>query len=153
MILGFSCGNVKRVDTTEMKQLIKDSKIRKITDAEIVSKANSIGLALRDSLANNLEYYCSQKISNNNYKLELQNFNVPFKSSFPKITEVFENYKLAHLNNQLAPENIQKINDTLIVFSFPISKSWKNAQKCDKQLALIYLNKRQIVQAFESIKK
>jgi hypothetical protein len=49
-----SCGQVKRVDTAEVKQLMSDYKIKKVNQEEIIDKANTLGKSISEKFNGNL---------------------------------------------------------------------------------------------------
>jgi hypothetical protein len=138
----FACGNVKRVDTAEVKRRMNDYKVRKIVDADIMYTAETWGQQLKTDLMAKPEELCKS-----NFKLEeahVQALTAPFKVADPnpKIQQVISAYIFAAENKQTVPDNMQKINDSTVLYSFQTNAK---SNKCNASLVLLYLPNRVIV--------
>jgi uncharacterized Zn finger protein len=147
-----SCGQVKRVDTAEVKQLMSDYKIKKVSQEEIIDAANSLGKSLSEKLNGNLNIECGDKITMEGTEIELIELSLVSEESLKngKIGEILEAYKYSKDQKQTIGDNIQKVNDTLYLYSFPINSNSLVYKNCKKDLGLIMLSKKALV---KSIKK
>jgi hypothetical protein len=141
-ILCFSCGNVKRVDTAEVKRRMNDYKVRKIVDADIMYTAEVWGQQLKADLLSKPEQLCTT-----NFKLEEARIEVLFPpfavaDPNPKIQKILSAYTFANTNKETVPDNMQKINDSTVLYSF--QTNFQSA-KCKASLVLLYLPNREIV--------
>jgi hypothetical protein len=148
----FSCGQIKRVDTAEVKQLMSDYKIKKVSQEEIIDAANNLGKSLSEKLNGNLNIECSDKINIDNTEIELVDMSLVSVESLKngKIGEILEAYKYSKEQKQTIGDNIQKVNDTLYLYSFPINATSLVYKNCKKDLGLIMMQKKALV---KSIKK
>lgn len=147
-----SCGQVKRVDTAEVKQLMSDYKIKKVNQEEIIDAANSLGKSLSEKFNGNLNIECGDKITMEGTEVELIDLSLVSEVSLKngKIGEILEAYKYSKDQKQTISDNIQKVNDTLYLYSFPINSNSLIYKNCKKDLGLIMLSKKALV---KSIKK
>lgn len=153
MIFGlFSCGQVKRVDTAEVKQLMADYKIKKVNQEEIIDVANTLGKTISEKFNGNLNIECGDKISVDGTEVELIDLSLVTAETLKngKIGEILEAYKYSKEQKQTIGDNIQKVNDTLYLYSFPIQVSSLVYKNCRKDLGLIMMPKKALV---KSIKK
>jgi hypothetical protein len=67
-----------------------------------------------------------------------------------KIGEILEAYKYSKEQKQVIGDNIQKVNDTLYLYSFPIQENALVYKNCHKDLGLIMMSKKVLV---KSVKK
>jgi hypothetical protein len=140
--LCFACGNVKRVDTAEVKRRMNDYKVRKIVDADIMYTAEIWGADLKANLLAKPEQLCNANFIIEEAKVEV--LSPPFKVSDPnpKIQEVLAAYTFADNNKQSVPDNMQKINDSTVIYSFQTNL---HEAKCKASLVLLYLPNREII--------
>ncbi|MCP9757608.1 hypothetical protein EGI26_20795 [Lacihabitans sp. CCS-44] len=148
----FSCGQVKRVDTAEVKQLMADYKIKKVNQEEIIDMANTLGKSISEKFNGNLNIECGDKISVDGTEVELIDLSLVTAETLKngKIGEILEAYKYSKEQKQTIGDNIQKVNDTLYLYSFPIQVSSLVYKNCRKDLGLIMMPKKALV---KSIKK
>lgn len=147
-----SCGQVKRVDTAEVKQLMSDYKIKKVNQEEIIDVANTLGKSISEKLNGQLNIECGDKITLDGTEIELIDLSLVTAESMKngKIGEILEAYKYSKEQKQTIGDNIQKVNDTLYLYSFPINANALVFKNCKKDLGLIMMPKKGLV---KSIKK
>lgn len=147
-----SCGQVKRVDTAEVKQLMADYKIKKVNQEEIIDKANTLGKSISDKFNGNLNIECGDKITLEGTEVELIDLSLvtPEVLKNGKIGEILEAYKFSKEQKQVIGDNIQKVNDTLYLYSFPINANALVYKNCKKDLGFIMMSKKALV---KSVKK
>lgn len=153
LLLGlFSCGQVKRVDTAEVKQLMSDYKIKKVNQEEIIDVANTLGKAISEKFNGQLNIECGDKINLEGTEIELIDLSLVTAETMKngKIGEILEAYKYSNEQKQAIGDNIQKVNDTLYLYSFPINSNSLVYKNCNKDLGLIMMSKKALV---KSIKK
>jgi hypothetical protein len=68
------------------------------------------------------------------------------------VQQLIEAYQYSYQNKQEAGNNLQKINDSVYVFSFPISAKTTIFNSCKKQLALAFLSKSSLIKSHLSEK-
>ena len=148
----FSCGQVKRVDTAEVKQLMSDYKIKKVNQEEIIDVANTLGKAISEKFNGQLNIECGDKITLEGTEIELIDLSLVTDETMKngKIGEILEAYKYSKEQKQAIGDNIQKVNDTLYLYSFPINTNSLVYKNCKKDLGLIMMPKKALV---KSIKK
>jgi hypothetical protein len=147
-----SCGQVKRVDTAEVKQLMADYKIKKVNQEEIIDKANTLGKSISEKFNGNLNIECADKITLEGTEVELIDLSLLTAEELKngKIGEILEAYKYSKEQKQVIGDNIQKVNDTLYLYSFPIQENALVYKNCHKDLGLIMMSKKVLV---KSVKK
>jgi hypothetical protein len=147
-----SCGKVKRVDTAEVKQLMSDYKIKKVNQEEIIDVANTLGKSISDKFNGELNIECADKITLEGTEIELIDLSLvtPEALKNGKVGEILEAYKFSKEQKQLIGDNIQKVNDTLYLYSFPIKTNSLVYKNCKKDLGFIMMSKKALV---KSVKK
>jgi hypothetical protein len=132
--------HVKRVDNTEIREMIKSEKILKITDKEMVIEASSLGLEIKDSLLKSADPCSVKQIGST--KISFLASPSALQDKNKKLREVIEAYAYAEETKTAAPDNVQKINDSTIVYTFMNTKAKSD---CLNQIALLYLSKKTLV--------
>jgi uncharacterized Zn finger protein len=147
-----SCGQVKRVDTAEVKQLMADYKIKKVNQEEIIDVANTLGKSISTKLNGSLNIECGDKIQIDGVDIELIQLSLLTEAELKngKKGEILEAYKYSKEQNQAIGDNIQKLNDTAYLYTFPITTSALINKNCKKDLGLVLMPKKNLV---KSIKK
>lgn len=146
-----SCGGVERVDTTKIKAQMESSKIKRITPAQINSQVENWGNEISKTLTAAFE----QEMKNANqarieeicqlkkiklmdslaaeYKVKIRLLGMPDSESkmlYPKEKEVLSAY-IYNAENKLPMEkNIQRIGDSLYVYTSPIAAQKGIAKLC-----------------------
>jgi hypothetical protein len=137
-----SCGNVKRVDTAEVKRRMNDYKVRKISDADILYTAEIWGQQLKKDLLANPKQLCEKNLIVEGARIN--GLVLPYKveGNNPKIQQVLDAYSFSAESKQILPDNMQKVNDSTVLYSF--QTNFQSA-KCKASLVLLYLPNREIV--------
>ena len=150
-ILLVSCGQIRRVDTAEVKQLMADFKIKKVNQEEIIEEANVIGTSISEKFNGNLNIECSDHILFEGKDIQLIDLNLLNDADLKngKIGEILEAYKFSKDQKEIIGNNIQKVNDTLYLYSFPINPNALIYKNCKKDLGLIMLPKKALVKAIK----
>ncbi|RIV27436.1 hypothetical protein DYU11_03780 [Fibrisoma montanum] len=181
VFVGLSC-NPERVQyTKELKQEMADMKIKRVTNADLVSTVDNLGAKitavaqreLADQLAKTTDparqaAFCAlqnlpktQAIAKN-YGLTIQllgEADVQNKALSPKEREVLDAYLYNAEQNLPQISNIQKINDTLFIYNNPIPESNPICQTCfgnqKEKLAVwrLAFSKREVIRRINSKKK
>jgi hypothetical protein len=140
------------VDTAEVKQLMADYKIKKVNQEEIIDKANTLGKSISEKFNGNLNIECADKITLEGTEVELIDLSLLTAEELKngKIGEILEAYKYSKEQKQVIGDNIQKVNDTLYLYSFPIQENALVYKNCHKDLGLIMMSKKVLV---KSVKK
>ncbi|MCP9768063.1 hypothetical protein EGI22_09070 [Lacihabitans sp. LS3-19] len=146
-----SCGNVKRVDTAEVKEHMAEYKIRKVSKIDILEAANKLGKSISEKVNGDFNIECVDALTLENQKVELLNLSFLNEESLKngKIGEILEAYKFSKEQNQALGENLQIVNDTLYFYTFPIKKEALVFKNCEKDLGVIYLSKQQLIKSIK----
>ena len=129
IFLVWSCSDGK-VDTTKIKQEMKEREIRVIPEAKIISRTLTLGDSLVNSLGEDQgfdglgepvknwqvgddEIICSIYALDKSYELS------------QKEAGVFETYKYSAVNGLKADPNAQRIDDNTMVFNKPLTRDDK----------------------------
>lgn len=144
LLAGFmttACGNVERLDTSQVKEMVKNDKIRKVSEADITTKVNELGATLADSLTNELAKTenCNWETNallnqlKKEYGLEIRLLGMPDtqnKTLLPKEAEILQAYAYNAENKLSIGSNVQKIDDARILYTTSIKKESGIAEKC-----------------------
>ncbi|MFN3851016.1 MAG: hypothetical protein ACK4NY_16390 [Spirosomataceae bacterium] len=151
VVIGWSCGSVERVDTTKIKAQMEASKIKRITPAQINNQVEKWGSEMSKALtasfekemktANQarIEEICQlKKIKlmdsiSTEYKVKIRLLGMPDSQSkmlYPKEKEVLDAYIYNAENKLPMGDNIQRIGDSLYVFTSPIPAQKGVAKLC-----------------------
>jgi hypothetical protein len=146
-----SCGNVKRVDTAEVKERMAESKIKKVSKIDILEAANNLGKLISDKINSDFNLECIDTLILENQKVEILNLSLLSEKSLKngKIGEILEAYKYSKEQNQTLGENLQVVNDTLYLYTFPIRKEASIFKKCEKDLGVVYLSKQKLIKSIK----
>ncbi|MFN3587843.1 MAG: hypothetical protein ACK4UP_00575 [Spirosomataceae bacterium] len=139
-----SCGQVKRVDTAEVKKHINDYKIVKVDNATINLQAEKFGrgvvdsvyrilisnpticqlseIALVDSLQKNSRIHISLRTSQ-----QLQNTS---DTLYPQERSILEAYQYSFENKLRMDDNLQRIVDTLFIYTRPVLTEKTRISSC-----------------------
>ncbi len=146
-----SCGNVKRVDTAEVKERMAESKIKKVNKIDILEAANNLGKLISEKINGDYNIECIDTLILENQKVEILNLSLLSEKSLKngKIGEILEAYRYSKEQNQALGENLQVVNDTLYLYTFPIKKEALVFKKCQKDLGIVYLSKQQLIKSIK----
>jgi hypothetical protein len=142
LMLCLSCGNVRRVDTAEVKRRMSDYKVRKISTEDIMSEADAWGQSLKADFAQNPEQLCNL-VKTDSMKVEIVFFDKKLvKYGNPKIDQVLEAYSFASNTKQEIPDNLQKLDDSTVLYTF---KSLNVSKSCKPDLVLVYMSNKYLI--------
>lgn len=150
-LLLVSCGKVKRVDTAEVKARMSEYKIKKVSKIDILNAANTLGSSIAEKVNGNYNIECIDALTIENQKVELLNLSLLSEESLKngKVGEILEAYKYSKEQNQVLGDNLQVVNDTLYLFTFPIKNDALVYKNCQKDLGLIYLSKQSLIKSLK----
>jgi histone acetyltransferase (RNA polymerase elongator complex component) len=146
LIIGYcalitSCTNIERVDTTQVKALVENSEIKRITPADMNATVNRLGKQLTDSL--NTAFMTQKDLScdlannalvnsltkENNYKIRLLGAkDTTATNLYSKELDVLFAYAYNAKRGLSTESNIQKMGDSLLIYSAPANA--KIAERC-----------------------
>ncbi len=137
----FSC-QVKRVDTTAVKKRMQDYKVRRISDADVLTTAETWGQAIKSDIIAKPALLCDTTFIVQEAKI--QALTAPYKvaNASAKLKNIIEAYNYSASQNQPLPENIQQINDSTVLYSYQNTLKTAN---CKPSLILMYLPYRLIL--------
>ncbi|WP_461082490.1 hypothetical protein [Spirosoma flavus] len=175
------CGPDRVKYTSELKQEMADSKIKRITDVDVVETVDNLGgkvtAVIQKELTEQLQktndpakraQLCQlqnlprTKAIANRYVLDIRLLgptdirNVALNQ---KEREILDAYLYSAKQKQMAPSNIQKINDTLFVYNVPIAPESPICEACfgrqDVPFAVWHLGfqKREVIRRMNATKK
>lgn len=145
LILVVGCTNVERVDTTAVKEHMGDYKIKKISPAEIMEQAEKFGSSVEPLLANQFNAPASgstcdfqnspladslNALSPGSVRLIRKDDLKNTKNFLPKEVEVLEAYGYSFEKKLKLETNIQQLNDTLYLFTYPVSPQSVFSKNC-----------------------
>ena len=177
-----SACNPERVHyTNELKEEMADSKIKRITNADLIETVNDLGgkvsAVVQKELTTQLQKTTSPderaklcqlqnlprtKAIAEHYVLDIRLLgaaDVQSKALDPKEREILDAYLYSAKQKQSSISNIQKISDTLFVYNAPIPASSPICQACfgnqEVPFAVWHLafRKREVVRRMKSTKK
>ncbi|MBD2699520.1 hypothetical protein IC229_02645 [Spirosoma sp. BT702] len=177
----FGCGPDRVKYTTELKREMADSKIKRITDVDVVETVDNLGekvtAVIQKELAEQLQQttdpakraqFCQlqnlprTKAIANRYVLDIRLLgpaDIRNVALNPKEREILDAYLYSAKQKQIAPSNIQKINDTLFVYNVPIAPENPICEACfgkqDVAFAVWHLGfpKREVIRRMSASKK
>lgn len=138
-----NCTNIERVDTTQVKELVNNGEIKRITPTEITNTTNRLGKLLADSLD---KTFLSQKSIqcdidandfvknfNNEYGIKIRLLGLRDTTSkvlFSKELEVIQAYAYNAAKGLTIEPNVQKMGDSLLIYTTATSKKLRFAKQC-----------------------
>lgn len=139
-----SCSNIERMDTKRMKELVKSEKIKRITKADINTKAEALGSQLADSLtATFLKTPATSCNWQNNdlvqsltkeYGVKIRLLGMADaqedKNLYAKEIEVLQAYAYNVENKLSVSSNLQKMGDSLLIYTVPVDAKTNLGKSC-----------------------
>lgn len=141
-----NCTNVEKVDTTSVKEHLGDYKIKKISPEEIIAQAEKSGGDSKVIIEKQLNDEDLVKRSACDFGLfpVADSLNTLSPGSVkmvrieelkggifhPKEKEVLEAYQYSFEKDEASGTNIQQLNDTLYLFTIPVSKKSAYSKSC-----------------------
>ncbi len=144
-----SCGNAKQIDTSEIKDVMRNSKVKRVTEKEILQEVNDVGLGIEEKLNGDYRIECVDNLELNGFAVELFTTRYMEGGDDPasKKSQLLDAYKFGLANGQETGSNIQALNDTLYIYSFPLKKSSFIHTSCGSDLAFVNISKSVIVKS------
>jgi hypothetical protein len=161
MFACLACGPIQRVDTVEVKEVIGNLEIKRLTPAQITAQVETLGEkvvititpafenAMKSALKSQSLEVCQLKniklidSLSSVYKIKVRllgTADVLNKTLYDKEREVIDAYVYNAENKLPLTNNIQKIGDSLFVYSAPIAAETKICEQCfssdDNKLAV-----------------
>lgn len=142
LIIGYcslitACTNIERVDTAQVKELVENGEIKRVTPADLNATVNRLGKQLADSLNKQAEVACNLSDSplvkslteENNYKIRLLGAkDTTATNLYSKELDVLFAYAYNAKEGLSIESNIQKMGDSLLIYSAPANA--KIAERC-----------------------
>jgi hypothetical protein len=104
--------------------------------------AETWGQQLKTNLLAKPEQLCSKEFKLEEARIEVLSPPFIVADPNPKIQQILSAYTFADNNKESVPDNMQKINDSTVLYSF---QSGLQSAKCKSSLVLMYLPNREIV--------
>lgn len=142
-----SCGKVKQIDTSDIREVMRNSKVKRVTEKQLLEKVSEIGETISGRLNGNYRVECQSVYEIEGQRVELYKtalMNNPLKESSPK-DQLLEAYKYGIENAQHVGVNIQKLSDTLYAYSFPLSGKAYLKTVCGNDFALVIISRTAVV--------
>ena len=142
-----SCGKVKQIDTSEIKEVMRNSKVKRVTEKDLLNKVTEVGEALSSKLNGDYRVECQNTYKIDGSKVELYNAGLLTNAQFKDGTkgQLLEAYKFGIENNQNPGANVQLLDDTTYAYSFAFSEKSYLKTSCGSDFALIILSKTDLV--------
>lgn len=143
----FSCGKVKQIDTTEIKEVMRNSKVKRVTEQDLLNKVTEIGESLSSKLNGDYRVECQSTYDIDGSRVELYNAGLLTSDQFKNGTkgQLLEAYKFGIENNQNPGANVQLLDDTTYAYSFAFKNSAYLKSSCNSDFAFIILSKTHLV--------
>lgn len=172
-----SCSNLERLDTTQIKEEMEGYKIKRVSPTQITYQVETLGIAISQALTKDFEKQmkgmsktrgeeiCQLKDMSlidslsKKYNLKIRLLGQPDIGSnnelYVKEKEVLEAYADNASKNLSLSDNIQKIGDSLFVYTSPIPANKGFGKLCfsdDTGFAIwsIILRKSEVVKSIKS---
>lgn len=141
-----SCGKVKQIDTSDIKEVMRNSKVKRVTEKQLLEKISEIGEEMSERLNGDYRVECQRVYEIEGYPIELYNADLDGEKSISDgKQQLLEAYQYGIKNGQHIGVNIQKLNDTLYTYSFPLRKEAYLKTVCGNDFALVMISKPRVV--------
>lgn len=145
MFLFTACGQVKQVDTSDIKDIMRNSKVKRVTEKDLLGMVSKIGEEASIKLNGDYKIECVNQLDFDGNTIELYNTQLLSDNDQSVKGQLLDAYKFGFQNKENVGSNIQKINDTLYVYSFPIEEKTFLRTSCGNDLAFVLISKTQLV--------
>ncbi len=139
-----ACGRVKQEDTSEIRAEIERSKIKRVTEKDLMQEVSVWGEQAKKKWDADYRVECQQTYVLDDYTLEVYNKDLPVEGQGVK-SQLIEAYSYGLQQGQPVGTNIQKLNDTLFIYSFPLSDKSYLKQVCKQDFAFVLLSSKKII--------
>lgn len=142
-----SCGKVKQIDTSEIREVMRNSKVKRVTEKQLLEKVSGIGEAMSAKLNGDYRVECQAAYEIDGHRVELYNAALmdPGVLDSSIKGQLLEAYKYGIESGQSIGTNIQLLNDTLYGYSFPLRKNAYLKTTCGNDFALVIISKPRMV--------
>lgn len=142
-----SCGKVKQIDTSDIKEVMRNSKVKRVTEKQLLEKVSGIGEAISGRLNGDYRVECQSVYEIEGQRVELYNAALTNSALLDGSIkgQLLEAYKYGIENGQPVGSNIQLLNDTLYAYSFPVRKDAYLKTVCGSDFALVIISKPALV--------
>lgn len=141
-----SCGKVKQIDTSDIREVMRNSKVKRLTEKQLLEKVSEIGEAMNAKLNGDYRVECQSVYEIDGHRVELYNATLTDGEPGNDIKgQLVEAYRYGIENGQSVGANIQALNDTLYAYSFPLRKDAYLKAFCRNDFALVMISKPWLV--------
>lgn len=142
-----SCGKVKQIDTSDIREVMRNSKVKRVTEKQLLEKVSEIGEAMSARFNGDYRVECQSVYEIEGHQVEFYRA-VPPDSGLADSSiksQLLEAYRYGIENGQHVGANIQKLDDTLYAYSFPLKKDSYLKTVCGNDFALVIISKPWVV--------
>ncbi|MCD8538716.1 MAG: hypothetical protein LRY55_02365 [Leadbetterella sp.] len=141
-----SCGKVKQIDTSDISEVMRNSKVKRVTEKQLLEKVSEIGEAVSTRFNGDFRVECQQAYETDGHRVELYNTGQAGEKPGNDVkSQLLEAYRYGIVNGQPVGTNIQMLNDTLYAYSFPLRKDAYLKTVCKNDFALVLISKIRLV--------
>lgn len=142
-----SCGKVKQIDTSDIREIMRNSKVKRVTEKQLLEKVSEIGETISDRLNGNYRVECQASYEMDGQRVEVYSVALTGSGLTEGSTkdQLLEAYKYGIENGQHVGANIQKLDDTLYAYSFPLRKDSYFKTVCGNDFALVIISRTAVV--------
>ena len=141
-----SCGKVKQIDTSDIREVMRNSKVKRVTEKQLLEKVSEIGEAINTKMDGDYRVECQAAYEIDGHRVELYNAALVKEEPGDDVkAQLLEAYKYGIENGQQVGANIQKLNDTLYAYSFPLRKEAYLKTVCGNDFALVMISRAWVV--------
>ena len=141
-----SCGKVKQIDTSGMKEIMRNSKVKRVTEKQLLEAVSIAGESVREKLNGNYRVECQHVYEMEGHRVELYATGLVSEEAGGDVKgQLLEAYKYGIENGQHPGVNIQKLNDTLYAYSFPLEQQAYLKTICGNDFVLVMISRTVIV--------
>lgn len=145
-VMAVSCGKVQQEDTRTIRAEIEGKKIKRITDQDLLAQATALGEGMERKLNGDFKVECQRTYALDGLQVELYSKTDEVLSQDAK-GQLQEAYTYALAQGQRVGANIQKLNDTLYAYSFPLREKSYLKLVCQADFAFLLMSTPQIVKS------
>lgn len=141
-----SCGKVKQIDTSDIREVMRNNKVKRVTEKQLLEKVSETGEAISARLNGDYRVECQSVYEIDGHRIEL--YNAALTGTEPREGikgQLLEAYQYGIENGQTIGSNIQLLNDTLYAYSFPLRKDAYLKTVCGNDFVLVIISKRGLV--------
>lgn len=142
------CGQVKRVDTSAIEEQRKINKIKHVTEKQLIEKFTEIGEYAEKEYGGEAELDCKTAYNfGKGRDIEVYNSNLIDSSLLQDDLRggILEAIKYSFENDIKIGTNLQEINDTLYIYSFPLKEDSFLKSECENDFAIVLISKTQLI--------